>query len=185
MNDEITPHFEDNILVLMKGGNAQFEAEEFKSFMKEAFYLAKKHAPKETLEDVTHLLSVLEKKVLRALSIVTVVDGTPPQESLQSSESVTGLNAVLEGVAGLTEMLEAETRPPSPTTLLTPPMNEKNMWEARPFDTHSVHSEESQEGSAERFVEEVALGVSGTPVKPGAVFTGTICEKLFILKIKN
>ena len=184
MNDEITPHFEDNILVLMKGGNAQFEAEEFKSFMKEAFYLAKKHAPKETLEDVTHLLSVLEKKVLRALSIVTVVDGTPPQESLQSSESVTGLSAVLEGVAGLDAMLEAETRPPSPTTLLTSPMNEKNMW-ARPFDIHSVHSEDSQEGSAERFGEEVALGVSGTPVKPGAVFTGTICEKLFILKIKN
>ena len=147
----------------MKGGNAQFEAEEFKSFMKEAFYLAKKHAPKETLEDVTHLLSVLEKKVLRALS-VTVVDGTPPQEALHSSEGATGLSAVLEGVAGLSAILEAETRPPSPATLLTPQMN-------------SVHSEESQESSAERFVAEVAIGVSGTPVKPGAVFTGNICEK--------
>ena len=153
--------------------------------MKEAFYLAKKHAPKETLEDVTHLLSVLEKKVLRALSIVTVVDGTPPQESLQSSESVTGLSAVLEGVAGLSAMLEAETRPPSPTTLLTPPMNEKNMWEVRPFDTHSVHSEESQESSAERFVEEVAIGVSGTPVKPGAVFTGKGPFKYYISRFSS
>ena len=178
--DDITPVFEDHISLLMKGGDIVFESEDFKSFTREALYLSRKHCPKEKLEDITHLLTVLEKKVLRRMNtnVVTVVDGASPEGSSQSSEGATGLSAVVEEVAGLSALLEAQTRPPSPTNLLTPQMSEKNIWgAARTFDTNSIDSEESHESTTERLEDEIAISGSRTPVKPGAVFTGNISEK--------
>ena len=51
------------------------------------------------------------------------------------------------------------------------------MGAARPFDTNSIDSEESHESTTERLGDEIAISGSRTPVKPGAVFTGNICEK--------
>ena len=61
-------------------------------------------------------------------NMVTVVDGAPPEGSSHPLEGATGLSAVVEEVAGLSALLEAQTRPPSPTNLLTPQMSEKNIW---------------------------------------------------------
>ena len=111
-------------------------------------------------------------------NMVTVVDGAPPEDSSHLSEGATGLSTVVETVAGLSALLEAQTRPPSPTNLLTPQMSEKNIWGgARAFDTNSIDSEERHESTTERLGDEIAISGSRTPVKPGAVFTGNICEK--------